>query len=267
MNNKTSTEINWKEESKRFDGVADIYNTYRPDYPEELIESLISMTGIKKDSHILEIGSGTGKATLMFAQRGFSILCIEPGKNLVSVAAQNLKNYSQITFETVAFEEWDERQSEFDLVFSAQAFHWVPKEVGYAKVSKTLKQKGYLALFWNMYPDPKGKIFVELDKVYRQRAPGLANRPTSYEIMIQERERNICDSGLFDNVSTIRFPWSARYDTKQYLGLLSTYSDHLRLSKKKRENLYEGVAEIIDKYGGYIEKPYIAVLYVARNAA
>ncbi len=164
MNNKTSTEINWKEESKRFDEVADIYNTFRPNYPEDLIESIISMTGIKMDSHILEIGSGTGKATLMFAQRGFSILCIEPGKNLVSVAAQNLKNYSQVTFETVAFEEWDERQSEFDLVFSAQAFHWVPKEVGYAKVSKTLKQKGYLALFWNMYPDPKSKVFVELGK-------------------------------------------------------------------------------------------------------
>lgn len=84
--NKTSEEIDWREESRRFDWVAEFYAAYRLDYPDVLIECVISLTGIHNSGKILEIGSGTGKATALFAQRGYSILCIEPGENLVSVA-------------------------------------------------------------------------------------------------------------------------------------------------------------------------------------
>jgi hypothetical protein len=42
MSENTTGEINWKEESQRFDGVADLYDTYRPSYPNELVESIIS---------------------------------------------------------------------------------------------------------------------------------------------------------------------------------------------------------------------------------
>jgi len=139
MTNTANTEIDWKQASRGFDTVADLYDAYRPGYPEELLEALVSMTGIQADGKILEIGSGTGKATLMFARRGFSILCVEPGQNLVAIAARNLRNYPRVEFEAVAFEDWKERQAEFDLVMSAQAFHWVLKEIGYAKAARALK--------------------------------------------------------------------------------------------------------------------------------
>ena len=63
MSKLTNTEINLQEESRRFDGVAALYDIYRPNYPEKLIEAIILMTGLQPDSEILEIGSGTGKAT------------------------------------------------------------------------------------------------------------------------------------------------------------------------------------------------------------
>jgi SAM-dependent methyltransferase len=264
MTNTLSAEIDWQEESRRFNGVADLYDACRPAYPEELIEALISLTGVQSDSKILEIGSGTGKATLLLAQRGFSILCVEPGQNLVSVASQVFKNYPRVEFEIVAFEQWHERPGEFDLVMSAQAFHWIPKAIGYAKAARALNERGHLALFWNMSPDPTDAIFLDLRRVYEERAPELAARSSSCEELIQQREADIWESGLFSNVCVKRFPWSVKYNAQQYVDLLGTYSDHLRLSEEKRKNLYKGVIEVIAQHGGFIEKPYLAVLFVAQ---
>jgi SAM-dependent methyltransferase len=257
--------IDWNKDRQSFDGVADLYDTYRPEYPVELIECIVSETGLRPADRILEIGSGTGKATLVFARRGYSILCIEPGKNLVFVAAKRLKHYANVAFEVTTFEAWSERLNEFNLVISAQAFHWISKEIGYAKAARVLQPNGWLALFWNMVPDPSGAIFQELEKVYREYAPEMTSSDTPCEEVIQQRGQEILESGQFEEAVVRRFPWSARYDTRQYLGLLNTYSDHLRLPEGSRQNLFHGIAQVIDQHGGTIDKPYLAVLYLARK--
>ena len=105
-----------------------------------------------------------------------------------------------------------------------------------------------------------------MSRVYEYHAPGLTNRTNSFEDLIKQREIGIMKSGYFDKVEVKRFHWSARYDTKQYIGLLNTYSDHLGLSKENKNFLFKGVADVIHKHGGCIEKPYIAALYVAQKA-
>ncbi len=255
-----------QEHSRSFDRVADLYDAHRPDYPEALIESIIAMAGLRPDSRILEVGSGTGKATAPFARRGFSILCVEPGHNLAAVAARKFADYPAVAFETVPFEEWCERPGEFDLVMSAQAFHWVPKEVGYAKAAHALKPGGHLALFWNRNPGPQGEMFNDLERVYRERAPELEAPTLSCEREIQQILDDIAASGHFGPVQVKKFPWSACYDTRQYLGLLNTYSDHLALPEAVRAGLFEGVAEVINRHGGTVERPYVAVLYIAAKA-
>ena len=60
----------------------------------------------------------------------------------------------------------------------------------------------------------------------------------------------------------MRFPWTRHYDTRQYLGLLNTYSDHLRMSETRHAYLAEGVAEVLERHGGGIDNPYQAVLYM-----
>ena len=253
----------WKERSKSFDDVANLYDQYRPAYPDELVQTILGMLP-KQSAHILEIGCGTGKATTLFAKHGHHMLCVEPGENLAAVAQRNVKAYPQVKFEIARFEDWAVQESRFDLAISAQAFHWVPKDVGFAKIATALKGNGRIALFWNMYPDPKGDIFTDLDAVYREVTPELVKPPgASYENVIAEKVRDIEDSGLFDNLTVHRFPWTETNSTTEYLGLLNTYSDHLRLSDKKREALFASVASVINKHGGTIEKPYLAVLYTA----
>lgn len=256
------TEIDRQADSLSFDRVADLYDACRPGYPEELVETILSKSGLPASGKILEIGSGTGKATLPFARRGFTILCIEPGKNLARVAQNNLREWPGVSWEIAAFQDWQEGPVQFDLVISGQAFHWVPKPAGFIKAARLLKKSGTLAIFWNMQSENQGPLFEELAEVYRERAPELEDGKSSEEVILQ-REQEMRDCGCFGNLEVLRFPWTRRYETHQYLGLLNTYSDHLRMGEAQRAYLFEGVAEVVERYGGVVEKRQ-AVLYLAR---
>jgi ubiquinone/menaquinone biosynthesis C-methylase UbiE len=267
MAESTTEFTNWKADSQSFDGVAERYHAFRPGYPTELIEDICRYSGIQPDGRILEIGSGTGKATLMFAQKGYSILCLEPGQNLIEVAERNLAAYPQVRFVKARFEEWNSDLLKFDLVISAQAFHWVPEEVRYEKTASILKKRGYLAAFWNMYPGMDHEIRPALDQIYRQIAPELAKAPKPMNETTESIANSIRSSGYFKKVVIRKHPWSLRYTTKEYLGLLNTYSDHLRLSERKRRRLFGGIAEVLDQNGGYIDRPYLTVVYLAQRNA
>ncbi len=265
MGNDRICEAQWDADSRSFDRVATLYDRYRPGYPRRLISTLLQITNTPPDGFILEIGSGTGKATLPLARRGFAIHCIEPGEHLAAVAARKLKRFPKVTFEISRFEKSPLPVAKYDLVVSAQAFHWVPKEEGLSRVAKSLKPGGFVALFWNMVPGLTGKLFTEIEIVYDQVVPELKG-PENHLDLIKQRERDIDQSGLFEPIVTRQFPWSKRYNIRQYLGLLNTYSDHLRLPEETRQLLFDRLAETIQKHGSTIEKPYFAVLYVARKA-
>jgi SAM-dependent methyltransferase len=260
------TILDWKKDSQSFDRVADMYDQFRPGYPEELVDSVIEISGLQKNSRILEIGSGTGKATGLFARRGYAIHCIEPGKNLSAIAARELQEYPLVTYETARFENAQEHLAEFDLVMSAQAFHWIPKEIGYRKASRSLVSGGYLALFWNMHNDSGDHFSVCLERIYRDIAPECDNQgDKEQEQIIKERHDEISRSTCFGPVIIRRFPWSHTYPTKEFIGLLHTYSDHLRLPEKIRQQLSQSISEFIDLQGGSIRREYVAVLYMAQK--
>ncbi|WP_228282645.1 class I SAM-dependent methyltransferase [Rubrobacter tropicus] len=53
-----------------FDRAALLYDEVRPGYPEGLFEEVVSLSGVPSGGRILEIGCGTGQATLPLARRG-----------------------------------------------------------------------------------------------------------------------------------------------------------------------------------------------------
>src|SRR6185436_15674571 len=64
-----------------FDAQAELYDAVRPLYPDALADDVIARGGRR----VLEIGTGTGQATVVFARRGASIVAIEPGPRLAAV--------------------------------------------------------------------------------------------------------------------------------------------------------------------------------------
>jgi 16S rRNA A1518/A1519 N6-dimethyltransferase RsmA/KsgA/DIM1 with predicted DNA glycosylase/AP lyase activity len=106
-----------------FDKAALLHDEVRPGYPEELFDDVASLSGITAGGRILEIECGTGQATVLFARRGYRVLCVELGEDLASVARRYLEAYPQAEVYVGPFEEWRLQEAAFDLVVSATAFH------------------------------------------------------------------------------------------------------------------------------------------------
>ncbi|MCC5642942.1 class I SAM-dependent methyltransferase [Nostoc sp. CHAB 5824] len=122
-----------------------MYDQVRPGYPKALFDDVVSLSEITPDGRILEIGCGTGQATVPFARRGYRILCIELGENLATVAQKNLAAYPQVEVRNIAFEDWVTQENAFDLVIFATAFHWLDPSIAYKKTALALTSKGAIA--------------------------------------------------------------------------------------------------------------------------
>jgi len=184
---------------------------------------------------------------------------------LVKIARQRLQAFPKVKFQVTAFEDWDNNGKLFDLVISAQAFHWVPQEIRYQKTAHILKPTGYLAIFWNHYLPLEDSIYQKLNRIYQRYAPELASdKPDSHKD-IQYWIDELSENDYFELVEVSRHPWTGNYTAQQYLGLLNTYSDHLRLSEERRQQLFAGIKEVLEGEAGRIEKPYEAVAYIARK--
>lgn len=251
-----------------FDQVAQRYDEIRPGYPAALIEDIIAISALPPQARILEIGCGTGQATLPFAERGYGITCVELGPEMAALAAANCRPYPAVQVVNAAFEEWVPDTTHFDLVMSATAWHWVPPEIGYPKAAQLLRSSGYLAIFTNVHPKPLTDFFAESQAVYRAVVPewGDPNNGPTTKADIEAKRTSIDSLGLFEPVTVRTYPWTHTYTTSEYLDLLNTYSDHLNLEESKRRQLHDGLAAMIDnRYGGVVTKPYLSVLYIARK--
>ena len=236
-----------------FNTAAMLYEEVRPGYPEELIRDVVDLSGLNDRSRILEVGCGTGKATRTFAERGYEMVCLDIGADLIAVAKKKLKAFPNVSFVRRAFET-SKLEGKFDLIISATAFHWVDPKVRYLKASEALKSKGFLAVFSNQHVRKDEGFFAEVQDLYdryylRQRT----NRPT--------HATNFPGVETFQDPIKRVYPWTQTYSAEQYIKLRNTYSDHIALPEKNKHLLFEGITNLIEtKYNDQITKHYEVVL-------
>jgi len=252
-----------------FEEVADLYDETRLGYPEALVDDIIALSRIPPEGHILEIGCGSGNATLPFARRGYRITAIELGERLAALARHNCRDYPRVEVITSSFEDWPLPEGKFDLAISADAFHWIPPKVGYPKVARALKDTGSVAFFWRAPVDPATDWSRAIDEVYKNVAPGLDNPDKSFDAdwLVGVISENFAKSGCFGPLTVGKYPWSASLTSEHYLNLLRTYSSHRVMDEALRERLYEGIREVLERFGGQVTKPQMTVLFWARVAS
>jgi SAM-dependent methyltransferase len=269
-----------------FERIAVAYDQARPGYPRALFAALDSECGLNASERILEIGCGTGQATRSLAERGCEIHCVELGENLAALARNNLGGYPNVTIEVASFEDADLGSEDFDLVFSATAFHWINPAIGYPKVARVLGPGGHLALVTNAHVAGGTQDFIAdaVQDVHRAIAPEVG--PWQFATITEVRER-AAGSGdiaelwsrvdrsfvaaprvdhLFEQPSVSLFPWTAGYDRDGYLAMLATQSIYILMEPERRDELLAGIGQVIDDYlDGHITKQYLAILGTARR--
>ena len=134
---------------------AEVYDRARPPYPDALY-ALLDFGQLIEGRTILDVGAGTGAATLELARRGARrITALEPHPRLAELLVSKSKSSNapvEVRVETL--EEADLPDASFDLVVSATAFHWVDETLGLEIVRRALRPGAAIALWWSVFGDP-----------------------------------------------------------------------------------------------------------------
>ncbi len=250
-----------------FDRGAEAYDTVRPSYPDALIDDLVERSALPPDGRILEIGAGTGKATVALARRGHRLVALEPSPNMANLLRRNVAAFPRVNVLESRFEDWTDVEGAFDLVAAAQSFHWVAPEIRLAKSADLLRPGGSLAILTNEKRDLDPGLRADFDEAYARCVPSEAHAAVLSSGALLERDQvdEIDSSARFGPVHVGQFPWSETYATRSYVALLSTYSDHAVLEEHRRLALFEAIAAAIDRRGGRITVPYVAWMFLARR--
>jgi SAM-dependent methyltransferase len=277
---------------RSFDAAARLYDKFRPGYPEPLFDDLVEMSGIPEGGRVLEIGPGTGQATLPLARRGFSILGLELGASMARACRRNTRDFPNVEILNTAFEDWSNPRTDggkqglsraesdasaprdcpslsipalpesFDMVLAATAFHWIPTKIAFTRCARALRPHGSLALLWNFVDVPDNRFYNDLRAVYHRIAPHM-RLSLPPELRIERQRRKIVSSGHFGPVTILRYPWQKEYTADTYIGLLKTMSDHAILAPKVRRDIFRAIRKLIAAHGGTFIRPVVAVLFLA----
>lgn len=255
--------------ARSYDDVADAYDRGRPGYPETLIDAVVALAGLPPGGRILEIGCGSGQATLPFARRGYQILALEPGTRLAEIARERLTAFPNVEVRGEWFEEWAPEPHGFDLVLAATSLHHVDPDLRYARPATVLRPGGALAVLGHFPGEDDPPFRRELDAIYA-RWWGAA---TSAEYAALTTERRLADlvgdldrSGRFGPAATRLVPQEELFDAERYGALLDSDSGRLRLAPADHERMKADVAAAIARLGGTVRRGYLAVAAVARPA-
>lgn len=128
----------------RFEGIADLYDEHRPVPPAILVDLLTQLAGVSRPGLVVDLGSGSGLSTRLWADRADQVIGIEPGEDMRRAAAgrtaaPNVRYLPGFGHATGL------PDGGADIVTASQALHWMEPEPTFAEVARILRPGGVFA--------------------------------------------------------------------------------------------------------------------------
>ena len=209
-----------------FGSVADSYERYRLDYPDDVVDAVLRYAG-RPVRAAVEVGPGTGKATRLFASRGIAVTAVEPDPDMARVLRRNVVGLPVVPV-LATFEQFvtDRR---FDLLYAAAAWHWTDPTTRWSRAVDLLVPGGVVALFGRPGDLLDPDLAAAVEKIEKRVLPddgegGL--HPWSIEDAADV-------PGLTDRAQ-LDLPAAVVTTATEYVGRLATVSAYLTLDPQVR---------------------------------
>jgi SAM-dependent methyltransferase len=102
------------------------FDRTRPVCPPELFSDLVRLAGLEPGDRVLEIGCGTGQATLPLAERGLAVTAIELDPELARLATAKLAGFDAVEVITGS---WPLRPWDTCLILTPPAAGWLADDL------------------------------------------------------------------------------------------------------------------------------------------
>lgn len=250
-----------------FDQAAQIYDETRPSYPDAVIDWIIDRTEVAKDETLLEIGPGTGQATIKFAERGYRIHGVELGRDLADLLIRKGREHDySITVDVSSFEDWvPPTPFRTSFIFSATAFHWIDRDVKYKKCFDLLSDNGHLVLMWNDAPDVEIEAVRLAYELLWEYYPEQKKENTAKTDLNLDRKLEIVNSGLFILDDSLYYKWRLTNTRERFTSAFFTQSGFLALDEDKRRLLASKVRRLYEGLDDVMETDFSTTVFIARK--
>lgn len=214
-----------QEMKDNFSNHADLYASYRPEYPPSLYEYILSL--VPGRNCAWDCGTGNGQLAAGLSPFFTTVYATD----ISAAQLQHAQQRSNIIYSKQAAEQTDFPRAYFDLVVVAQAIHWFHFEQFYAEVRRVLKPGGMLIVTgYGLL-----QINPAIDKLLRHLYTDIVGP-------YWDPERRYIDEGY----KTIPFPFEAIktpelihrlvWTREQFIGYLNTWSAVQHYIKDKNHN-------------------------------
>lgn len=237
--------------AKSFLNAGEDYERFRPGFPEEAADAIVSMPV----AVALDLGAGTGKFTERLIERAARVIAVDPSEQMLAVLSRKLPD---VESHVGAAESIPVEDGSVDVVTVAQAFHWFDRDPSCAEIRRVLGPGGVLGLLWN-HSDANCPW---------DRACARVAHPWLSDEMPESRAMGDGLPGL-EFVERREIAWRESITRTDYIARWLTVSSFLAATASERARMVAEIEDILDTDPatagrGAFDLPQITDVYIYR---
>jgi SAM-dependent methyltransferase len=260
--------------ARSFDAWAGDYDRYRPGYPEELFRTIRARLNLPDHPLVVDLGAGTGRASLAMAELGWRVTAVEPGKPMLDVLRGKAANRGLLVATLQASAESTRLDAaSADLATAAQAFHWFDGNLAIAEMARIVKPGGGAAVFWNVREESRSAFVDDYHGMLQERFGDAdtgqylqAGRPMGRD----GTRAAFAGSRSFEAPELIELHHDVRMTADDFVGMAFTASYVRALSPQEQERFRLDLAALLGRHGlndgRPFAVPYRTDLWIARRS-
>jgi SAM-dependent methyltransferase len=127
-------------------GFAERYDRYRPRPPAALVDLLPPLAGVRRPRLVVDLGSGTGLSTRIWAGHADEVVGVEPNDSMRAFA-ERATDAANVRYAAASGYETGLPDGCADLVTAAQSLQWMPPDRVLPEVRRILRPGGVLCAY------------------------------------------------------------------------------------------------------------------------
>jgi SAM-dependent methyltransferase len=135
---------------ERFMGFANIYDAYRPRPPLALLDILTQLAQAPQPALVVDLGSGTGLSTAIWAARASQVIGVEPSADMrrqAEARTGSLPEAGHIRYQEGYSNATGLPDGCADIVTCSQSLHWMEPVSTFVEVARILRPGGVFAAY------------------------------------------------------------------------------------------------------------------------
>lgn len=248
-----------------FTGLAGNYNTFRPDYPRQALDTVREYVGSPGPKLLLDVGAGTGISTRALAGvfgAGFDAVGVEPGRSMLEEANADVAG---VRFVEGKAEQLEFADSSAALVLAAQAVQWFDRPAFYTEAVRVLAPGCTLAIIQNDRDFTRSAFLDAYETFMETNGDKYSRFYRSFDVA--------GELNALDGVGEPRdeeFGWTRELDGEGFIGMaFSSTKMNAVVHNIGRDETRAALEELIAAHfpDGRVEVPYTTRLFLRRKGS